>query len=165
MSCPSGPQPVAAQSCGVGMRHRRASISVAQLVLRGRFGSTRRRRRSPPVPAAAAASCRFWPFWRGRALHAHSDNSVCASADSWQLAARQDAPFPGDLCGLCPLFRYAAFCRSPRSVTLALEPFAHRLAVSADRLGLLAHSSLRWLFRTSDDVNGALRVLKKKDAA
>jgi hypothetical protein len=34
----------------------------------------------------------------------------------------------------------------PSSVTLALEPLAHRLAVSADRLGPFAHSSLRWLF-------------------
>jgi hypothetical protein len=56
----------------------------------------RLRRGAPPFPAAAAASCRFWPFWRGRARHAQSDNSVCASAHSSRLTARQDAQLPGD---------------------------------------------------------------------
>jgi hypothetical protein len=36
----------------------------------------------------------------------------------------------------------AAFRRSPRSVTLALEPFAHSLAVSTDPLGPFPHASL-----------------------
>ena len=53
-------------------------------------------------------------------------------------------------CGRTPPFSIRGLPqlsrRSARSVTFALEPFAHRLTVSTDRLGPLAHSSLRWFF-------------------
>src|SRR5215467_197800 len=79
-----------------------------------------------PFPAAAAASCRFWPFWPDRVRHAQSDNSVCALVASWRfcriLAAKLLALFTTR--GFLQLYR-----QSRRSVTLALEAFAHRLAV------------------------------------
>jgi len=104
----------------------------------------------------AALSCRrcglssFWPFWRGRARHAQSDIGLrisrllatCSASRRplpWQFCAAAAAPF--SIRGLPQL------SADPLDqVTLALEPFAHRLAVSADRLGPLAHSSLRWCF-------------------
>src|SRR5215813_5907492 len=131
------------------MRYR-ASISFRAARSPRSVRGCRRRRGSPPFPAVAAASCRFWPFWRDRARHAQSDNSVCASADSSTCSTPRRAflwrfgRWPRAL--LFDTLLAAAFHRSPPSVTLALEPLAHRLAVLADRLGPFAHSSLRWLF-------------------
>ena len=56
----------------------------------------RRRHGLRPFPAAAAASYRFWPFGAIAVRTLKADNSVCASSDSRLLAARQDAPFPGN---------------------------------------------------------------------
>src|SRR5205807_1969124 len=61
--------------------------SISSRAARSPWSARERRPRcgSRPFPVAAAASRPFWPFWRGRARHAHSDNSVCALAYSWQL--------------------------------------------------------------------------------
>src|SRR5262249_20918649 len=47
----------------------------------------------------------------------------------------------------------------PRSVTLALEPFAHRLTVAADSLGLLSRSALGGLFVRATPFHLAKRAL------
>ena len=94
---PFGPATVGGSS---EQRRRNATPAGVDHVSRGSFSAVGLG--APSSARVAALSCRrcslssFWPFRRGRARHAQSGNSVCVSTDSWRLAARQDAPFPGN---------------------------------------------------------------------
>src|SRR6516225_3162121 len=106
------------------------------------------RRSAPPSGATFPMSC----WQRPRRSPSPNCKRRCAAHPQTPgyLQRVKTRPSPAIFCcGRTPPFSIRGLpqlSRSARSVTFALEPFAHRLTVSTDRLGPLAHSSLRWFF-------------------